>query len=451
MNLNIMLKNSERTRKSLAIIYGLCLVIIMSIMFVWVFMNMYDDTIFYYRNGNYVLMVLYALEYIVFSKMYESTKLGESSFLDLIISNLIASLFTNAIMYIIISLIAFEFIGLWGFVFLIIIQLIAIILVTYIFNKYYYHKFPPRKTLLLYAKNDNKVSAKMNKYHNENFDIALELQVDKFDDELKNKILEFESVIVINEDEEFKTNITKLCYENGIQLYLVPNLYEVIMSNGRVSHWIDTPILHLNQLGPQQFEKVIKRLMDIIVSFIVLVITSPIMLIVAICIKLEDHGPVLYSQTRLTQYEREFKIYKFRSMRVDAEKNGVQFAKENDDRITKVGKVIRAMRLDELPQVFNILKGDMSLVGPRPERPEFANKIYNELPEFRYRLKVKAGLTGYAQIYGKYNTTLKDKLLLDLLYIENYSLLLDIKLIFMTVKIIFIKDSTEGVDNNFEI
>ena len=288
----------------------------------------------------------------------------------------------------------------------------------------------------------------MNKYHNENFDIALELQVDKFDDELKNKILEFESVIVINEDEEFKTNITKLCYENGIQLYLVPNLYEVIMSNGRVSHWIDTPILHLNQLGPQQFEKIIKRLMDIIVSFIVLVITSPIMLIVAICIKLEDHGPVLYSQTRLTQYEREFKIYKFRSMRVDAEKNGVQFAKENDDRITKVGKIIRAMRLDELPQVFNILKGDMSLVGPRPERPEIANKIYNELPEFRYRLKVKAGLTGYAQIYGKYNTTLKDKLLLDLLYIENYSLLLDIKLIFMTVKIIFIKDSTEGVEDD---
>lgn len=446
-----MIRNSERTRKSLAIVYGASLLIIMAVMFVWVFMNMYDDTIFYYRKGNYVLMILYALEYIVFAKMYESTKLGEANFLDLIISNFIASLFTNAIMYIIISLIAFQFIEIWGFLFLTLMQLLAAILITFLFNKYYYHVFPPRKTLLLYAKNDNKVSAKMNKYHNENFDIALELQVEKLDDELRNKILEFESVIVINEDEEFKTKVTKLCFENGIQLYLVPNIYEVIMNNGKVSHWIDTPILHLNQLGPQQFEKIIKRLMDIIVSFVALVIASPIMLIVALCIKLEDHGPVLYSQTRLTQYEREFKIYKFRSMKIDAEKNGIQFAKENDDRITKVGKVIRAMRLDELPQIYNILKGDMSLVGPRPERPEIANKIYNDLPEFRYRLKVKAGLTGYAQIYGKYNTSLKDKLLLDLLYIENYSLLLDIKLILMTVKIIFIKDSTEGVENNFEI
>ena len=176
------------------------------------------------------------------------------------------------------------------------------------------------------------------------------------------------------------------------------------------------------------------------------------MLIVAIAIKLEDNGPIIYSQTRLTQYEKEFRIYKFRSMRVDAEKNGkAQFAKENDDRITKVGKVIRSLRFDELPQVINILKGDMSLVGPRPERPEIAKGIYEKFPEFRYRLKVKAGLTGYAQVYGKYNTSLRDKLLLDLLYIENYSILTDIKLILMTVKIIFSKDSTEGVDENTDL
>ena len=248
------------------------------------------------------------------------------------------------------------------------------------------------------------------------------------------------------------SNIIKKCFEANKSVDLVPSIYDVLLNNGKVAHWIDTPVLKINHLGPQQLEKVLKRTMDIVVSLIVILVIWPIMLIVAIAIKLEDNGPIIYSQTRLTQYEKEFKIYKFRSMRVDAEKNGkAQFAKENDDRITKVGKVIRSLRFDELPQVINILKGDMSLVGPRPERPEIAKGIYEKFPEFRYRLKVKAGLTGYAQVYGKYNTSLRDKLLLDLLYIENYSILTDIKLILMTVKIIFSKDSTEGVDENTDL
>ena len=133
-------------------------------------------------------------------------------------------------------------------------------------------------------------------------------------------------------------------------------------------------------------------------------------------------------------------------MRVDAEKNsGAVLAKENDDRITKVGRFIRKVRLDELPQLLNILSGEMSLVGPRPERPELMDNIVKELPNFPLRLKVKAGLTGYAQIYGKYNTSAKDKLLMDLMYIENCSTLIDIKLILMTIKILFMKESTEGI------
>ena len=176
-----------------------------------------------------------------------------------------------------------------------------------------------------------------------------------------------------------------------------------------------------------------------------LVVTSPIMIITAICIKIEDGGPVFFTQERCTINRKIFRIYKFRSMIVDAEADGVSRpAGANDERITRVGKVIRATRIDELPQLLNIVKGDMSLVGPRPERIEHVDKYCEKVPEFAYRLKVKGGLTGYAQVYGKYNTSAYDKLKLDLIYIENYSLLLDLKIVFMTLKVIFMKESTEG-------
>ena len=171
------------------------------------------------------------------------------------------------------------------------------------------------------------------------------------------------------------------------------------------------------------------------------------MLIIAIAVKAYDRGPVFYFQDRLTLGGKPFKICKFRSMCVDSEKNGARLASKHDSRITPVGHVLRNLHLDELPQLFNVFKGDMSLVGPRPERKTIMQEYEKELPEFYYRLKVKAGLTGYAQVYGKYNTTPYDKLKLDLFYIENYSFLLDIKLIFMTVKIFFQKEVSEGVDD----
>ena len=186
--------------------------------------------------------------------------------------------------------------------------------------------------------------------------------------------------------------------------------------------------------------------MDVVISAVLLVIASPFMLLTAIAVKACDGGPVIFSQERVTVDGRRFRVYKFRSMIVNAEKDGVAvLASQHDSRITPVGKVIRATRLDELPQLYNILRGDMSLVGPRPERPEIMKKYEESIPEFSYRLKVKAGLTGYAQVYGKYNTTAYDKLKMDLMYIENYSLLMDLKLLFMTVKVMFMKESTEGL------
>ena len=186
--------------------------------------------------------------------------------------------------------------------------------------------------------------------------------------------------------------------------------------------------------------------MDIVLSLLGIFIASPLMIITAIAIKLYDGENVIHKQVRLTQGGKEFEVYKFRSMIKDAEKDGIaRLSAEGDVRVTPIGKVIRKTRLDELPQLFNILKGEMSLVGPRPERPQIAEEYRAYMPEFDYRLKVKGGLTGYAQIFGKYNTTPYDKLKLDLMYIENYSVWLDLKLIIMTIKIVFMKESTEGV------
>ena len=190
-----------------------------------------------------------------------------------------------------------------------------------------------------------------------------------------------------------------------------------------------------------------KRAIDIVVSLIAAIILSPVFLSTAIAIKATDHGPVFYKQVRLTKDGKEFKILKFRSMRVDAEKDGVARLStgENDSRITPVGKIIRACRVDELPQLFNILKGDLSIVGPRPERPEIASQYCEEMPEFALRLQAKAGLTGYAQVYGKYNTTPYDKLTMDLMYIAHPSIVEDLKIMLATVKILFLPESTEGV------
>ena len=187
--------------------------------------------------------------------------------------------------------------------------------------------------------------------------------------------------------------------------------------------------------------------MDIIVASVGIVVLSPVMLLTAICIKVYDGGPILYKQVRFTRDKKTFTIYKFRSMRVNAEETGAKLAKKDDGRITPVGRVIRRAHIDETMQLFNVLKGDMSIVGPRPERPEIFDKYSQSIPEFDFRLKVKAGITGYAQVYGKYNTTPIDKLKLDLIYIERYSFWLDIKLMLLTLRIIFSKDSTEGVES----
>ena len=301
---------------------------------------------------------------------------------------------------------------------------------------------------MIYEKEDQSIYDRILKYQSDSYDIRKKEPFTEFSkhmEELEN----YQCAVGVGLKPEQKEQLVKYAYDITKPIYLLPDVYDVLINGGKNVYLVDTPMYIVNNFGPSQLEKIVKRIFDIVFSLVLLVIMSPFLLITALAVKLQDGGPVFYKQTRLTQYGREFEIIKFRSMRVDAEKvGGAQLAKENDDRITKVGKFIRATRLDEFPQLFNILKGDMSVVGPRPERPELAAKIEEKLPEFHYRLKVKAGLTGYAQVYGKYNTKLKDKLLFDLIYIEHYSLVMDIRILFLTFKIVFKKESTEGVTDN---
>lgn len=241
--------------------------------------------------------------------------------------------------------------------------------------------------------------------------------------------------------------ILKYCVANNIAVYMLPRIGDIIVSGAHKMHMFHLPVLRMSRLNNRPEYAATKRLFDVLLSAIALLILSPVMLITAIAIKVTDGGPVLYKQKRLTKDGKIFKVYKFRSMRVDAEKDGVARLStgEMDDRITPVGRVIRKVRIDELPQLLNILGGSMSIVGPRPERPEIAEQYEEILPEFRLRLQVKAGLTGYAQVYGKYNTTPYDKLQMDLMYIANPGFLEDLRILLATIKILFVPESTDGV------
>ena len=266
-------------------------------------------------------------------------------------------------------------------------------------------------------------------------------------DNILERILQYDAVLVGDIPVQDRNVFIKYCFEKDIRCYGIPKISDIMIRNSESIDLFDSPLLLFRNNGLTYRQMFVKRAMDIVISFVGIILASPFMLIIALAIKLYDHGPVFYKQKRQTMGGREFDILKFRSMIVDSEQHGARLAKEHDDRITPVGKVIRRLHFDELPQLFNILKGDMAFVGPRPERKEITEEYTKEIPEFPFRLKVKAGLTGYAQVYGQYNTVPYDKLKLDLTYITNYSIWLDIKLIILTVKILFQKEKSEGVDD----
>ena len=415
----------------------------------WLVWNGYYNKIIerpFWRRGNWLIVVLYAALLALFYKTYGGFKIAYLKKGNLIWSQILSIIFVNIITYIQISLIDQKLHPLYPMMLMSLIEFAIVGLWANIFQWLYRKMFPPKKLLLVYGNRPafhlrDKINSREDKYFLED---AVHVSIGE--DEIMKMAVRYDAIIIGDVPAHERNLLMKLCFEESIRTYSVPKISDILIRTSTELDIFDSPLLLSRNEGLQIEQRFIKRLMDVSFSILGLIITSPFFAVIAVIIKCTDRGPVFYRQNRLTQDGRVFSICKFRTMVQDAEKDtGARLASDNDDRVLPVGKFLRRTRLDELPQLWNILKGEMSVVGPRPERPELAEKIEEEIPEFHYRLKVKAGLTGFAQIYGKYNTSSYDKLKLDLSYIRKYSVFLDLKLIILTPKIMFMKESTEGV------
>ena len=402
------------------------------------------------KQVSVLVMITYFLICYYFEERLDCFRVSILQIRDVIFGEVLATMITDIIMYILIWMLSIHLPNLipglitWGG------QCVIGVIWTYVMHKSYFSTHPPLRTIVIY---DERMGME-NLIHTygleKRFNIKTVYPVESIMDKLE-VMEEFDAAFLCGIHSRERNIILKHCISHKIKLFMIPRIADVMMRGSEQIHMLHLPILKTQRYKPSIEYQIIKRTMDIVVSGIATIVLSPLFLITAIAVK-SDGGPAFYKQKRLTKDGKVFEILKFRSMRVDAEKySGVVLsAGENDPRITKVGRIIRACRLDELPQLLNILKGDMSLVGPRPERPELQKEIEKEVPEFGLRLQAKAGLTGYAQVYGKYNTTFYDKLLMDLMYISKPSILEDLTIMLATVKILTSKESTEGVGEGNE-
>lgn len=406
--------------------------------------NPYIERTFVFK-GQIVIILLYMLMLVAFTSIYGGYKFGYLRTTEVIFSQILSTVFVNAAIYLEISLLSLEMVDILPIARMTLYDAIASVIWAILARSAYKKLYPPRDILLIYSDRDpdglvRKMNSRRDKYK-----VRSSINVDEGFDKVKEKIDKHQAVLLCDLPAQIRNDILKYCFEKSKRAYVTPKISDIILKGSSDIHLFDTPLILCKNRGLTFEQAVAKRICDIAFSTLVLIVFLPVLILVAIAIKLYDGGPIFYKQKRLTLNGDEFDILKFRSMKVDSENGGARLAGENDSRITPIGKLIRNIHIDELPQLLNILAGDMSFVGPRPERPEIAAKYMEEMPEFSFRLKVKAGLTGYAQIYGKYNTTPYDKLKLDLYYIEHHSLALDLRLIMMTIKIIFQKENSQGV------
>ena len=426
---------------------GLAELLILTVIYYFIFRNNYDSSLFpeYDGYGKYVLCGIYAMLVMVLFFGMDGFKFGYLRNADVIVSQVIALFISNFITYWQLCLIANDLITPAPMLMLMVVGAVVVVVCTLSYSAIYHHLYVPKDMVMILGRDESvtlkfKMETRPDKYR-----VSKLISMDEGLESICEQIVNYDAVIINDVPADLRNDILKFCYRNKIRAYLTPKVTDIIVRGAEGIHLFDTPLLLVKGMGLTPVQLLIKRIMDLVVCLLLMVPATPIMLLIALAIKLEDGGPVFYKQARATLNNEVFDILKFRSMIVDAEKAGKSIpAKGNDPRITKVGRFIRATRLDELPQLLNIIKGDMSLVGPRPERVEHMHKYGKMVPEFDFRTKVKGGLTGYAQIYGKYNTSPYDKLRLDMMYIEHYSLMLDIKLILLTLRIIFSKESTEG-------
>lgn len=402
------------------------------------------------KQVSVLVMIIFFFICYYFGQRLDCFRVSILQIRDVIFGEVLATMITDIIMYILIWMLSIHLPNLipglitWGG------QCVIGVIWAYVMHQSYFFTHPPLRTIVIY---DERMGME-NLIHTygleKRFNIKTVYPVESIMDKLE-VMEEFDAAFLCEIHSRERNIILKHCVNHKIKLFMIPRIADVMMRGSEQIHMLHLPILKNQRYKPSIEYLIIKRTMDIVVSGIATIVLSPLFLITAIAVK-SDGGPAFYRQKRLTKDGKVFEILKFRSMRVDAEKysGAVLSAGENDPRITKVGRIIRACRLDELPQLLNILKGDMSLVGPRPERPELQKEIEKEVPEFGLRLQAKAGLTGYAQVYGKYNTTFYDKLLMDLMYISKPSILEDLTIMLATVKILTSKESTEGVGEGKE-
>lgn len=411
-------------------------------------MKDFNEVASYFKRGNYAVIALYILFIFFFTHVFGGYKIGYMEVTDIILSNVLALVLGNFVGFFELCLVCRDYVNPWPLVGTMACEIVFIILWNLLIRGVYKAIYPPRQTILVYGDYPpddliSKINTRKDKY-----DICASISCHMDRDELYKKIEEYKSVVLCDLPSDVRNDIMKYCYGKSIRIYVTPKISDVIFRGADDIHLFDTPLLLSRNQGLTIDQRFFKRLSDIVMSLVGLVLASPFMIIIAIAIKLYDRGPVFYKQERLTRDGKTFMIIKFRSMKIPKEDDTERITMKDDDRITPVGKIIRNIHFDELPQLFNILKGEMSVVGPRPEWKLTTEEYTKEIPEFKFRLKVKAGLTGYAQVWGKYNTTPYDKLKLDLTYIENYSIWMDIKILLLTFKILFQKENTEGVDSN---
>ena len=400
----------------------------------------------FYDKGNYVIIVFFVVLYAVFSNIYDALLISYNQVHESIYSQVISLLLSDGIMFLILCLLTRRFPNLFPAIAALLLQIVFAGIWALISQKWYFSTFPAKKTAVIYDTRQG-MEQLVDEYElSRKFDIQVVSSIGECLNDIH--MLDSAEAVFLSDIHSHDRNVLlKYCIAHDISVYVIPRVGDTLMSSAKRMHMFHLPVLRVERYRPRPAYAAVKRLFDVALSLLAIVVLSPVMLITAIAIKATDGGPIFYKQVRLTKDGKLFNVLKFRSMRVDAEKDGVARLStgDNDDRITPVGRIIRKCRVDELPQLFCILSGSMSIVGPRPERPEIAAQYEEEMPEFALRLQAKAGLTGCAQVFGKYNTTPYDKLQMDLMYISNPSVLEDLRIIFATVKILFKPDSTEGV------
>lgn len=391
----------------------------------------------------------YGLCLIGLNRVYNSFLLGYRRISALVFTQFLAQLFSTVIIYGVFSVARGHWRSPLWFVPLLLADGLLDIAWSLWGNWLFFRLNPVRNTILVYRREQDKrrFGEIRGKPIERLYRVTRELQYDGHFHGLLQELEGYDAVFVAGVNSRCRNGILKHCKATDTPCLFLPHIGDVIMQEATHIQSFDTPVLYVARSDPKPEYRITKRLFDIVLSLAGIIALSPVMAATALAVRLCDGGPALFRQVRLTRGGRRFTMLKFRSMRLNAEGDGRARLSTGarDDRVTPVGRVIRKYRLDEIPQLVNILMGDMSFVGPRPERPELAEQYYRTIPDFRLRLQVKAGLTGYAQVYGKYNTGPYEKLQFDLLYINNMSILTDIGLLFATVTALFAAESTDGV------